>query len=342
MSGVELPEITQDFRRHLDANELYRIVKEGLDFFLRPQEDVDDILARDDVEDPDTGRTYKEKLRYELRCCQTYFSESGLVGQSSQRQFAGSIQYAIDQARKTLKMEQPGCEWTMIAAKVHRRDLTSSAETGYAGTRNEEGRLADWVMSKEPVAIERTIDYAQVPEYRCYVQMVWCDLSRGEIVDPAAMNPEGKEGPFTKYCRSHSMRHLTESQRQMRRECEDIVRSEHARMFGVLPRAQPEPDAGPAAVDPEEEVRIAEMRLKAAYARAGRQSEAYLLDPIVVPPPSVVLPEAPPLAEELRTQIYELRMGTPDRPAMTPRAISKHLQGRVTEEEVKAVLATFR
>jgi hypothetical protein len=114
-----------------------------------------------------------------------------------------------------------------VAARVERIDQVRSIEIPYRGPVVTENQLSSWVESSEPVALKRRTDTMQIPDYRCHVSLVFADVVHGDLVDPN-LGAGGVEGPMTRYARTRSFRHLTESVRKSRAAAVDLIRSFYA------------------------------------------------------------------------------------------------------------------
>lgn len=324
--SIQIPEILPDVRQFLDTRELYGIVQKFLNLQLVDY-DVDDLLTMEESPDEDTGKPVRNRIRYELRLTQVFFSESGLVGKCTQRQFAGILHYAYEHELGQLQKEQPGCTWQLVAAAIQRVNIHTTREVAFDGTKFNVDNLLSFVNSKDSVAIDRKIDHQQVPDYRCVVPLVFCDTARGELIDPATISDQGKEGPMTRYARTRNIRHLTDSQRKSRAAAEELVRG--VAKLRDEGNALPNPSGMGA---PTESSTIAELRARLAELEAR---EAASKRPAQEP---IVAPEPVPIADELAERIVSMRIER----QMTPRAIVKELSELgtvgITEDAVKAVL----
>jgi hypothetical protein len=337
---IPLPNLPGELRSSCDTNDLYQIIRETLQNVL-VRVDPDDILALDEHEDPVSGRTRVEKVRYELRLVPISFSESGIRGRCSRLQFAGIVAVAFDQALLALQREQPGCRWSLIAAHLDRFNVAQVHERAFDGAIHSEAKVSDWVTSKVPVALERKVDYTHVADYRAIASLVFCDLEQGDLQDPATYSPEGKGGPFARYAEHRLLRHLTPSQRDARKSAEELVgwfyENADADRFKVNLGNQPAR---------EESDEMAELRARLAALERENRMQAAALEARPVPSPfaarppesdaapEISTPQTVPRALELKPEIFRLRIEE----QLTPSAIGKRLN--LPTDDVKVILAS--
>lgn len=318
----------------VSGEDMDRILAMMLDRRMHVLDDPEDVIALDPHRDPFTGRETPEIARYELRLVHMPFSESGIVGVISQREFEAIVAYQLDDGEKRLKQEQGGCEWRLVAAQIERINLRKTVNVDYQGSPNAvQGDPSASLLAGnpqfrggkdapvgEPVPLGQRFSHVAVPDYRLQGWLVYCDVARGDLVDPAAQIPYGKPGPMTEYARTRSIRHLTESTRRTRLECVARVRAFYQLGEPAPQRKQAPPLPTPRAPTP------------TRAAKPGRKKKSATTTP--PPAPTVAHPERRPITEELRTTILELR-ANPDNP-MPPGAIAKKLGLELAE--VQAVL----
>lgn len=320
-----LPPIPVDPRRNIDTRDLLEISR---DFFLsqiHPM-DPDDLCALDEYDDPDTRRKELEKVRYELRSAQPYFSEVGLVGHCTRLSFQGIVHHAFDEAKRAFQVEQAGCQWELVAFWWERRNVNRAVNIDYRGpTRSLEDR-AGWVRSKEAIPLEQHTDYAQVPDYRLHFHLVFADVARGQLTDPAKNSPEGGEGPMSKYARTRLLRDLTESQREARREAVEIVQRYWSQPTLSEQRAPVQLADG--------DIEALRARIRELEALEEARRPAVAIAGVDQDLPAQPIPDIKPPDEELVAQILHLRQ----QEQMTPRAIADAIGPPLTESMVKRVL----
>lgn len=321
---INIPDILPDQRQYLDTRELYTLTQRFLLAQIKPW-DVDDLCALDESPDEDTGKLVRNKVRYETRLTQVFFSEAGLVGKCTQLQYLGILHYAYENELKRLQDEQPGCAWSLVAADLQRVNINVTREVAFRGEVYSVDNLLQFHKSKDAKPMEQTVTYQGVPDYRCVVPLVFADLERGELVDPALNSPQGKEGPFSKYARMRTLRYLTESQRRTRLVAEALIRQVAARreVGSELPK--------PTEVGPNHDRdTIESLRARLAALEAEEKARE------VAASDAIEVPETPPLADELSDRIVSMRR---DR-QMLPKDIASELA--LPLSEVQRVLRSAR
>jgi hypothetical protein len=231
-------------KRRVDSDDIYELMDAGLARHLRLVTDqvyddgtpmtVEDLVALDEWKNPDNGRIAKVKVRHELREGIIHYSEVGIVGILSLRAFEAMVEHSYHECVAQLKREQAGIEWTLVGVEIVQNNIRRVHEVAFAGevlTEEDYGRFA---KSKVPVALERKKDHAEAPEYRAEARLIFADLAGGELTDPVLNSWQGKPGPMTRYAETRNIGHMTDSQRQHRREIVKLLREFYA---NVPPRA---------------------------------------------------------------------------------------------------------
>jgi hypothetical protein len=193
------------------------------------------IIALGPYYDEMTRETYDERVRHELRMEMTRTSEVGFAkGAVKMYQLVASIRYSLDQFEKKLAREQPGCSWKLVAFRLERVNNTISQATVYNGKSHGVGSAQHAAMSSgivdekegitRPVALGRTVDYQDVPDYRAQVTVVYADVVAGAVRDPNVQHERDWDGPGVLYARTRSIRHLSEGGRRRRVKIVELIR----------------------------------------------------------------------------------------------------------------------
>jgi hypothetical protein len=222
-------------------DDLYRIMRNLAAEVVDTSLGVEELLAGEETERARSGKVIGFAPKYILRFATIPVSERGVAGKVTIAQAEVTVRYQYDELLRRLRLEQPGIEWHVVAARVRRHNLR---RTIVAGTRGEprivpdDIPLVDLVRGKrvEPRRILR-----EAADFRAHLELAIANLS-GELQDPW-QERTGQPSQFSEYMKAPDLRRLPPAYRREREKAEELIRTFYAAQASPT-SAQPVEDLG--------------------------------------------------------------------------------------------------
>lgn len=172
--------------------------------------------------------------RYEMRYTEDLaVSELGVVGYCDEDVFTQNVEFMWNEAWSQLggaNGEQAGGQWQMVACAIRQQDLATlvpvrgAAPDEISTIRNSDGERPPSIRLDGP-GTGGVAGYAQGVSTRWVVPMVFVDVSRSELRDPAKLygNRPGAWSALTEYILTRQMRHMAPTLRANRKQGCDLI-----------------------------------------------------------------------------------------------------------------------
>lgn len=202
----------------------------------------------------DTKTEFDQCPRYEIRYTDNlYVAEQGVVGHTTEEQFERDcIEWMWTKEWEQIggpAGEQPNGEWKMVACAIRQVDNSVLVPVpGPAPDMAAKIRAFDEAgfsnMSIRQAGGGGIAGYRSAPATRWVVPMVFVDVSRSELVDPAKVRGtrDGATSALTEYILTRQLRHMTPTMRANRKKGTDLI-EEFIRTSGELLAQQLEREA---------------------------------------------------------------------------------------------------
>lgn len=232
----------------LSESSVQRVLVELLQSQLYTELPIEELLA---VDEPEPDRSVRRRgparalTRFDL--CPRYelwyakgmtFSEGGMIGMTTENKFRELAKWMFDRELESIAKEQSKGKWKLVAALVHQQDFGIAVPVRGTGPdmaaqiRASGGAARSINISSEaPGAGGQIIGYQHQPAIRWVIPMVFCDIARADLVDPARMygTRDNPTSGLTEYIATRQFRHMSPGMTRNRELAESVVKEFESR-----------------------------------------------------------------------------------------------------------------
>lgn len=219
--------------------DLYKILATYVESVMFDEIEAEELVKEDIVKVSPRGRPKEITADYELRYVELGFSELGLLGKVDREQLRATINHRFEHAFKRLSLEQPSCNWQVVACEVIEKDLNRLWQVGagreFAPNFASAQSLFDRAQSSGQTLsdgsgtfgiVDGTHDQVRqhvlAADHKAMVCMAIADVAQGELRDPWEGDRE-YTGRLAKYVDDGNIKSLPTPLRKERALAKELI-----------------------------------------------------------------------------------------------------------------------